>query len=502
VNVHDPIKPGAVPDEIFSGFIRRTPDFAIFAMDPNGIVSSWNPGAERIKGYRSDEIVGRHFSVFYPPSDVAAHRPQYVLQRARSEGRFEDEGWRVRKDGTMFWASVVVTAVHADDGSLRGFVKVTRDLTARRHAEEAIRQSEERYRLLVEGVRDYAIFVLDPDGRVMSWNPGARRLKGYEAEEIIGRHVRTFYEPADQERKHPEDELRVALAEGRYAEEGWRVRKDGTRFWASVTITPIFDREKRHVGFAKVTRDLTERKRADEEIKARAESYERLNRELDAFSHTVAHDLRSPIRAVEHLSSVLLEEERARLSPEGKETLAAMHQSALNMARLVQDLLDLSTAEGREPSRKDVDVTLLVRDVIREQRKLDPKREIDFRVEEGMRASADGHLLRIAFTNLVANAIKFTRRSPHARVEVGREQTERGPAFFVRDNGVGFDPAEAPRLFQPFSRIKPASEFEGTGIGLATVARVARRHGGEVWAEGKPGQGATFYLTIPDPVKP
>ena len=497
--VKEPIRPGSVPEDVFSAFIEQTPDFAIVALDKTGLLSSWNPGAERMNGYAAEEVVGKHMGLLYTAQDVANRRPQYTLQRALQEGRFEDEGWRVRKDGTMFWANVVVTPIRARDGTPRGFVKVTRDLTARKHAEEALRENEERYRLLVESVKDYAIFLLDPAGHVMSWNAGAERLKGYQADEIVGRHFRVFYTPQDQERGHPEEVLQRALAQGRYEEEGWRVRKDGTKFWASVTLTPLHHEGREHVGFAKITRDLTEKKRAEDEIRARATSYEELNRELDAFSHTVAHDLRSPLRAIEHLSSVLLEEEAARVTKEGKLTLEALHTSALQMARLVQDLLDLSTAAGREPNRADVDVTALAKEVARDVRGLDPARDVALRVQDGLKASADAHLLRVLLTNLLSNALKFTKRVPHAVIEVGAAETPHGRAFFVRDNGVGFEQAKANRLFQPFIRLHPANEYDGTGIGLATVWRIVKRHGGTTWAEAKPNEGATFYFTLPDP---
>ena len=492
------IAPGRVPVSVYARFISAVTDYAIIFVDPEGRVSSWNGGAQRLLGYRPEEIVGKPISTFYPPTGLASKKPQIELRVARAEGRYEDEDWRVRKDGTMFWANVVVTALRDDEGTFLGFVKVTRDLTVRKHAEEALRASEERFRLLTRSVKDYAIFMLDTEGRIVSWNEGARALKGYEEDEIVGEHFSRFYLPADIARAHPQNELAIALREGRYEEEGWRLRKDGTRFWASVTITALFDSTSRHIGFAKVTRDLTLRKQAEEELRARADSYANLNRELDAFSHTVAHDLRSPIRAAEHLSSVLLEDEAERLSPEGRATLEALHKTSLSMARLVQDLLDLSTAAGRAPVRREVDVSALAHDIAREVLAYAEGREVDIRVQEGLTANADANLLRVAIANLLSNAVKFTRRAERARIEVGRAEDIEGRPFFVRDNGVGFDPSLAPQLFQPFARLHAVTEFEGTGIGLATVGRIVQRHGGRIWAESRPNEGATFYFTIPE----
>jgi PAS domain S-box-containing protein len=259
--------PGGIAHEIgelHRLLVERVQDYAIFALDPDGYILSWNAGAERFKGYSADEIVGRHFSIFYPEEKVAAGWPQHELREASRVGRFEDEGWRIRKDGTRFWANVVITALRGDGGQLLGYAKVTRDLTERRSGEEALRLSEERFRLLVTSVKDYAIFMLDPDGHVATWNDGAQRAKGYSADEIIGRHFSIFYPPEKVAERFPQFELREALRVGRFEDEGWRIRKDGTRFWANVVITPLYGAEGKLLGFGKVTRDLTERRAAED----------------------------------------------------------------------------------------------------------------------------------------------------------------------------------------------------------------------------------------------
>ncbi|MGN6547095.1 MAG: PAS domain S-box protein [Aureliella sp.] len=244
--------------------VEGTSDYAIFMLDPDGRVMTWNTGARRLKGYAAEEIIGKHFSEFYPEEAKQRHWPEHELKVARATGRFEDEGWRVRKDGTQFWANVIITALYGSDGKLRGFSKVTRDLTARKQAEEALRQSEERFRLVVESAKDYAIFLLDPHGHIASWNPGAERIKGYRAEEIIGKHFSNFYPQDVVDRGWPAYELKMAEAEGRFEDEGWRVRKDGTQFWANVIITALRDSTGKLIGFSKITRDMTDRKRAEE----------------------------------------------------------------------------------------------------------------------------------------------------------------------------------------------------------------------------------------------
>ena len=250
-------------EERFRLLVEAVSDYAIFMLDSNGYVLTWNTGAQRIKGYRPEEIIGQHFSRFYPADAIQAGWPEHELQVAAEQGRFEDEGWRIRKDGSKFWANVVITALRDEDGRLRGFGKITRDLTERREYEESLRQSEEHFRLLVEGISDYAMFMLDSNGYVLTWNAGARRIKGYPAREIIGQHFSRFY-PADaRQAGWPEHELQVAAEQGRFEDEGWRIRKDGSRFWANVVLTALRDEEGRLRGFAKLTRDLSERKRIE-----------------------------------------------------------------------------------------------------------------------------------------------------------------------------------------------------------------------------------------------
>jgi diguanylate cyclase (GGDEF)-like protein/PAS domain S-box-containing protein len=246
--------------------IESVEEYAIFMLDLDGHVATWNRGAERLKGYRAEDIVGRHFSAFYTADDAARGRPAAALAKARADGRCEDEGWRVRRDGTRFWANVTITYLRDGSGTPIGFGKITRDLSERRAAQEALHASEERFRLMVESVEDYAIFMLDTGGRIASWNAGAKRLKRYEAAAIIGRHFSVFYPAEDVAAGKPEEELRIAIRDGRVEDEGWRVRSDGTRFWASVVITALRDSDGTLRGFGKITRDLTERREYEADL--------------------------------------------------------------------------------------------------------------------------------------------------------------------------------------------------------------------------------------------
>ena len=260
-------------DEPFRRLVESVTDYAIFLLDPDGHVVSWNRGAQRIKGYAGDEIIGKHFSVFYPRNAADKRWPEHELETAKRLGRFEDEGWRLRKDGSIFWANVVITPIRDDEGRLLGFSKITQDLTERRQNEERLRQSEERFRLIVEGVQDYAIFMLDPMGHVASWNAGAQRIKGYSAADIVGKHFSIFYPEEAIARDWPAQELREAVRLGRFEDEGWRLRKDGSRFWANVVITALYDAQGNHRGFSKITRDLTERRAGEERLRISEERF-------------------------------------------------------------------------------------------------------------------------------------------------------------------------------------------------------------------------------------
>jgi PAS domain S-box-containing protein len=304
--------PGGIAHEVgelHRLLVESVEDYAIFALDPDGYILSWNAGAQRFKGYRAEEVIGRHFSIFYPPERVAERFPQYELKEAARTGRFEDEGWRIRKDGSRFWANVVITALRDPKGNLVGYAKVTRDLTERRAAEEALRISEERFRLLVQAVKDYAIFMLDPKGIVTMANEGAQRIKGYTEQEIVGQHFSRFFAMEDIASGRPQRQLEIAASTGQYEEEGWRLRKNGSRFWASVLISAVRNPEGELIGFAQVTRDLTERRASQD-------------------------------RALEAAGRVAAEEAARRLAEISKERAERLQRltSELSAARTVQDV--------------------------------------------------------------------------------------------------------------------------------------------------------------------
>ena len=352
-------------------------------------------------------------------------------------------------------------------------------------------QADASFRLLVENVRDYGIFMLDPTGVIVSWNTGAERIKGYAADEIIGRHFSTFYPPEDNENGKPAFELREAAAVGRFEDEGWRLRKDGTRFWANVIITALRDDTGHLVGYGKVTRDLTERRKTEEALR-------QANQELAATTYAIAHDLRSPLRALDGYSLLLLEGYADRLDERGMSHLNRIRSGAQRMGQLLDGLLALSRIGRGELLFQPLNLATLARSVIDDLRRFERDRQVSVLIADDLLAHGDPRLITVVLQNLLGNAWKFTRgRSPAEIVLGGAPQVDGYRAFFVRDNGVGFDPSHADQLFRPFHRLHADAGFEGTGIGLATVRRIIERHGGTVSAEGAAGSGATFWFTLP-----
>ena len=475
--------------ETFRLLVEGIQDFAIFMLDGSGRVATWNTGAERIKGYRAEEIIGQHFSRFYPPEAIAEGKPARLLALAARDGRVEDEGWRVRKDGSRFWADVIITALRDSESAVVGFAKVTRDLTRRKEAQDALHRSEQTFRILVESVQDCAIFMLDLDGRVASWNAAAERIKGYGAQEIIGEHFSTFYPPDDVAQGKPQWALEIAEREGRHEDEGWRVRQDGTRFWANTVISPMRDAQGGLIGYAKVTRDLTQRRRADQALA-------QTNQELERFSYSVSHDLRAPLRAINGFAQALWDDHAEKLGDEGKRLLAVIRDSAKLGGELIDGLLNFSRLGRQALARTPVDLNALVESVVAELRQTQGSVAVDVALAPLPPASGDGALLRHVLVNLIGNAFKFSAQRAHPKVEIGAEQNGSEVAYYVKDNGVGFDMQYANKLFGVFQRLHRPDEFEGTGVGLALAQRIIQRHGGRIWAEGKVNEGATFRFTL------
>jgi PAS domain S-box-containing protein len=628
-------------EERFRMLVEGVKDYAIFMLDTRGHVTSWNTGAQWLHGYGTEEVNGRHFSVFYTRAGIEAKRPETGLKTAVAEGRFEEEGLRVGKSGKEFWANIVITALRDAGGKLRGFAVVTRnitdrvqtqdalrksealkriiletafdaiisidhqglvqewnpaaekifgyaraeaigrpmdeliipgslreayhdglanylmtgvasllgrpiemtlrradgsefradfavtripteepprctalirDITERKQTEAALRESEERFRLLVESVKDYAIYMLDPQGRIATWNAGAERIEGFRADEIIGEHFSRFFTPEDREARKPELELKAASDDGRFEAEGWRVRKDGSRFWADVVLSAVCDESGQLCGFSKVARDATERKQAEEEIRQlnasleqrvleRTAQLEAANQELEAFSYSVSHDLSAPLRHIAAYVEILESEAAGRLDESSKQHLQTIADSATQLGHLIDALLAFSRMGRSEMRQQKVSLGILVKEARRELHRDIEGRDIEWRIGALPEVQGDALMLRQVIVNLLSNALKYTRTRDQAKIEIGLKDTEQETVVFIRDNGVGFDPNYVDKLFGVFQRLHSTSEFEGTGIGLANVRRIIHRHGGRTWAEGAIEGGATFYFSLPKPSK-
>ncbi|NUQ18294.1 MAG: PAS domain S-box protein [Sphingomonas sp.] len=472
-------------------------------LDRNGFVTSWNAGAERIKGFQTEEIVGKHFSTFYTEEDRAAGLPKKVLDTARKDGKYLGEGWRVRKDGSRFWASVVVDRINDGKGKLIGFAKITRDMTEQREAQQALLQAERGFRLLVQGVTDYAIFMLDPKGRVANWNAGAQRIKGYTPEEIVGEHFSRFYTPEDREAGVPERALETARKVGRYEAEGWRVRKDGSRFWASVVLDAIKDDDGKLIGFAKITRDMTEKREAQLRLD---ESREQLFRSqkmeaLGQLTGGLAHDFNNLLTAI--LGACELALRNLGDSEKVTRMLDGVRGSAQRGASLTKQLLAFARAQPLEIKQVDLkqffgDVTTLVRPSLRSD--IEVVTEIS---DQLWPIDADAGALELALLNLAFNARDAMKHggtlkiSAHNEMLEGKPEGLRGEHVVVRvsDTGSGMPREVMERVFEPFFTTKTFGE--GTGLGLSQVFGFAKQLGGAVEVESEVDKGSTFTLYLP-----
>ena len=486
----------------FELLVQSVTDYAIYMLDPQGFVTSWNAGARRFKGYEAEEIIGQHFSRFYTPEEQEQGIPRLALATAEKEGRFEIEGWRVRKDGSRFWANVVIDPIRDPQGGLVGFAKVTRDLTERRAAEEELRKSEERFRLLGQSVTDYAIYMLDPDGRVSSWNPGAERFKGYSSNEIIGEHFSKFYTEEDTQVGIPRVALQTAQREGRFEAEGWRVRKDGTRFWASVIIDPIRTESGQLLGFAKVTRDLTE-KRATEERLRQSQKMEAVGQ----LTGGLAHDFNNLLTGISG-SMELIQARLAQGRAQEVDRYVMAAQGALKRAAaLTHRLLAFSRRQTLDPQPANPNRLMLgLEDLIR--RTMGPSIQVEVVGASGVwPIFVDPNQLENAILNLCINARDAMPNGGKLTIETANKWLDERAAreqdlpigqyvsICVTDTGTGMTPEVKAKAFEPFYTTKPLGE--GTGLGLSMVYGFARQSGGQVRIYSEVGQGTTMCLYLP-----
>jgi PAS domain S-box-containing protein len=524
-------------NEWFRLLVESVSDYAIYMLDPEGRVVTWNAGSERLKGYKREEVIGRNFSIFFLPEAAEAGIPAQDLAAAEREGRYETEAWRLRKDGSRFWALITLTAIRGANGELRGFAKVTRDRSEQRAADEALQSRNaqlERYRIIVENVSDYVFFTLDTEGRIDSWSSGARNVLGYTAEEALGREYSLVFTPAEILAGEPRREMETAARRGSCPADSWRVRRDGSQFWASGVLTAVRDEAGKLTGYIRVARDMTQQKRLEESLAKMAANLElrvtsrthelettvaelqRKNKEIEAFVYIVSHDLRAPLVNVKGFVHELEESgkrlkavieacpERARCWPAVQQVLdkdmgGALHYiaaSATKFERLIEALLGLSRHGRQVYQLALVNIPELVSNAVAtfQQEMIEAGAVIDVGALPSV--TADATALGQVFSNLIGNALKYRNPERPLKVELGGRVEDGMVHYFVRDNGLGIPEYGMAKLFQVFQRFH-AQQAEGEGMGLAIAHRIVERHGGKIWAESREGEGTTFHFSLP-----
>jgi PAS domain S-box-containing protein len=487
INTNTEMAPSSAELEHF--LIDSAKDYAIFMLDSQGYVRTWNTGAQRIKGYSPNEIIGKHFSTFYTAEDQARDKHHDALRIALDTGKYEEDGWRVRKDGSKFQANVVIRPLKDDSGHHRGFVKITRDLTERFRAQELIQNF---FRLPLD-----LLAIADPSGYFLRLNPAWDEMTGYTEAELTSKPYLEFVHPDDRERTasaaarlsagHATEsfENRYLCRDGSYRQLIWKAAAsaDGSLFYGAAR--DVTDEKKAAVAVAELNTELTRR---NSELEA-------LNKELESFSYSISHDLRSPLRSLDGFSQALLEDYQDDMDEEGRDFLRRIRAASQQMGQLIDDLLQLARLSRLEMKREKVDLSSVAREVIADLRDQDPARQAECTIQDGLIAQGDPQLLRIVLTNLIQNAWKFSQKKPWTIIEVGSTQIDGAQAFFVRDNGAGFDMKYTGKLFGAFQRLHSKQEFPGNGIGLATVQRIVQKHGGRIWPQSKVDEGATFFFT-------
>lgn len=478
--------------------VEAVTDYAIYMLDPTGRINTWNAGAQRFKGYTRDEIIGEHFSRFYTDEDRASDFPSRALRIAAREGRFEAEGWRVRKDGTRFWAHVIIDPIRAEDGTLLGYAKITRDITAKREQEKALYESEQQFRLLVQGVHDYAIYMLDPGGRVTNWNAGAERIKGYSAEEVVGHHFSLFYTDEDRTAGEPKRALETALKEGKFEREAWRVRKDGSLFWAQVVIDPIYSESGEHIGFAKVTRDATEWKKAQEELEEARTALAQAQKlqALGELAGGVAHDFNNLMTVIVGAADFL--RRRPNLSAEKRQQYVdAIYETGTRATKLTDQLLAFGRRRPLRPEVVDANATVdALSDMLR--RTLGSRINLELNLsDEAGRIEVDPAQLDTAILNAAVNARDAMPNGGTLTISTSVETNEIGECVCIKvsDTGLGMPERVLERAFDPFFTTKAVGE--GTGLGLSQIHGFAAQAGGRAVLSSTEGEGTTVAILLP-----
>ncbi len=510
------MKDGKVAVEVLSGnyslyqrMIEEIQDYAIILLDKDGIIRNWNRGAEKIKLYSEEEILGKHFSIFYLQEDLDNNLPQRLITLAANTGRAGQEGWRKRKDGSKFWGSITITALHDEENNIIGFCKVTRDLTDKKMAEDSLRLSEERYHQMIAEVQDYAIILLTAEGLIENWNAGAEKIKGYTSKEVVGKRFDIFYTPEDRENDLPNLLLNEARLTGKATQEGWRVRKDGTRFWAMIVITALHNKSQEVIGFSKVTRDLTQKKLVEDRLAAYTAELEIQNSELEQFAYVASHDLQEPLRKIQTFAELIKE----NLNDKAFVTryFEKLELSAKRMSELIRSLLNYSrlSKDKHDADKAEINLNTLVSDVMQDFELLIQEKKAVINCARLPTITGNPIQLGQLFSNLIGNSLKYCNVKPVIKISsriVRKEQIEDAPNTLTereyhqidfQDNGIGFEEEYRILIFSLFQRLHSKQEYAGAGIGLALCKKIVENHHGFISANAEIGKGAIFSVYLP-----
>lgn len=503
---------------LYRALVENVKDYALILLDARGNISLWNKGAEKCYGFSAGEITGNHFSCLFPEKEVREGLPDAGLRKTREQGHFEAEGWQWKNDGSRFWACVAISSFYTNNGELEGYTVVTTDLTRMKETEERIKKREERYRMIVEGIKDYAIFMMDPEGNIMSWNEGAKRLKGYTEEEILGKNFSIFYPREAVDSGYPAYELKEAITHGRFEDEGLRVRKDGSLFYANVVITPLYDANEELIGFSKVTRDLTERKKAEEKVllmnteleervQKRTEELthtvselKKINADLDNFIYTASHDLKAPVSNIEGLINTLgdILTENQLTNEEVSEILEMIRKSITRFQQTIRDLTAVNQSQ-RDDRMDIIDINLrdIISDILESISHLIREAKAEITVDVNMLQPfffSKIHIRSIIY-NLLTNAIKYRSPDRPLHIRISGHSSNGECIIEVKDNGLGIKEENKEKVFHMFKRLH--DHVEGSGIGLYIVRRIVDTAGGRVEIESQEGAGTTFKVFLP-----
>ena len=511
-----PLTKSIVSDQVFRLLVEAVTDYAIFLLDKEGTILTWNRGAERLKGYTADEIIGRSFKMFYTTDDLLRQHPEHELEIAKDVGRYEEEGWRLRKDGRRFWANIIINKLLDENNNFIGFSKITRDLTERKFAEEKLRQSEERFRLLVNNVEDYAIITLDKEGFVQTWNTGAYKIKGYNADEIIGRSYHVFYSPEDIKAGKPDLEMHEVRAHGRFEDEGWRVKKDGTKFWANVIMTALKNEAGEITGYSKITRDLSERRKVEEalkvtnlnleeKVKKRTFDLEKALTAKDQFISIASHELNTPLTTLKMQTQMRMKRLEKSSENPSKEILVKYFNDDLRqinrLVHLVEDILEISRINTGKLILKKAPCALndLLQDLSTRFASQLEQNNIHFDLilpTKRLEGIWDGFRVEQVFSNILSNAIKYGSGNP---ITITLEQDGDLAVTRFIDQGIGIEEKDFDRIFGQFERAISASEISGMGVGLFISKQIIEAHNGRIRVQSIPGKGSTFTVDLPLP---